>query len=94
MTSPARPIRLYRHARAKAIAAQLYAVVDPHLATRRFLTGDKPTIADVAIYSYTAHAPEGGVSLEPYRNVRAWLARIEALAGFVPMKRTPLRQVA
>jgi glutathione S-transferase len=82
------------HERAKAIAAQLYAVIDPHLATRRFLTGDKPTIADVAIYSYTAHAPEGGVSLEPYRNVRAWLARIEALAGFVPMKRTPLQQVA
>jgi len=82
------------HERAKAIAAQLYAVVDPHLATRRFLVGEEPTIADVAIYSYTAHAPEGGVSLEPYANVRAWLARVEALAGFVPMRRTPLRQVA
>ena len=83
MTSPARPIRLYR-----------YALSGPHLATRRFLTGDEPTIADVAMYSYTAHAPEGGVSLEPYRNVRAWLARFEALPGFVPMKRTPLQRVA
>lgn len=82
------------HDRAKVIAAQLYAVVNSHLETRRFLTGDEPTIADVAIYSYTAHAPEGGVSLEPYGNVRAWLARIEALPGFVPMKRTPLHQVA
>jgi glutathione S-transferase len=82
------------HERAKAIAAQLYAVVEPHLATRRFLAGDEPTIADVAMYAYTAHAPEGGVSLEPYRNVRAWLARIEALPGFVPMKRTPLQRVA
>mgnify|MGYP002653329791 CR=1 FL=1 len=47
------------------------------------------TIADVAHYSYTAHAPEGGVSLEPYPNIRAWLARIEALPGFVPFPQTP-----
>ena len=82
------------HERAKSIAAQLYAVLDPHLTTQHFLVGDEPTIADVAIYSYTAVAPEGGVSLEPYRNVRAWLARIEALAGFVPMRRTPRHEVA
>jgi glutathione S-transferase len=82
------------HDRAKAIAAQLYAVVNAHLETRHFLAGDEPTIADVAMYSCTAHAPEGGVSLEPYRNVCAWLARIEALPGFVPMKRTPLHRVA
>ena len=78
------------HERAKATAAQLYLIVEPHLATRRFLAGAESTIADVAMYAYTAHAPEGGVSLEPYRNVRAWLARIEALPGFVPMKRTPV----
>jgi glutathione S-transferase len=82
------------HDRAKAIAAQLYAVLDPHLAPRRFLVGDAPTIADVALYSYTAHAPEGGVSLEAYPHVRAWLARIEALPGFVPMQRTETRAVA
>ena len=28
------------------------------------------------------------MSLEAYPNVRAWLARIEALPGFVPMQRT------
>jgi glutathione S-transferase len=50
-----------------------------------------PTIADIAIYSYTAHAPEGGVSLEPYGNIRAWLARIEALPGFVAMPRSAPR---
>ncbi|WNG26593.1 glutathione S-transferase [Cystobacter fuscus] len=80
--------------RAKAIAARLYAVMDPHLATRSFLAGEAPTLADVALYSYTAHAPEGGVSLEPHGNIRAWLARIEALPGFVPMRRTPTRYAA
>ncbi|WP_043435633.1 glutathione S-transferase family protein [Cystobacter fuscus] len=80
--------------RAKAIATQLYTVLDPSLAHRSFLVGEAPTLADVALYSYTAHAPEGGVSLEPYGNVRAWLARIEALPGFVPMPRTPTRFTA
>jgi glutathione S-transferase len=82
------------HERAKAIAAQLYAVLDRHLATRAFLVGDEPTIADLAIYAYTAHAPEGGVSLEPYPNVRGWLARVEALPDFVSMKRSPLPRTA
>lgn len=76
--------------RAKAIAARILGLMNDHLAARRFLVGDGPTIADVALYSYTAHAPEGGVSLEPYPAVRAWLGRIEALPGFVPMPQSPL----
>ena len=46
--------------------------------------------ADIAAYSYIAHAPEGGVSLDPYPNIRAWLQRIEAYPGFVGMARTPV----
>jgi glutathione S-transferase len=74
--------------KARALAAQLYAILDRHLVGRPFLVGAKPTIADVAIYSYTAHANEGGVSLEPCANVCAWLTRVEALPGFVAMQRT------
>lgn len=74
------------HARAKATADALFAVMEPHLATRRFLAGtDTPTVADVSCYGYIAHAPEGGVSLAPYPHIRAWLGRIEALPGFVAM---------
>ena len=40
------------------------------------------------VFVHCAHAPEGGVSLEPYPHVRAWLARIEALPGFVAMPTT------
>ncbi len=69
----------------KATAEKVLSKLEAHLDGRDFLVGDAPTIADVAIYSYTAHAPEGGVSLEPYRNVRRLLANIEALPGFVPM---------
>ena len=47
--------------------------------------GAQPTIADIALYTYTAHAPEGGVSLDSYPALRDWLQRVEALPGFVPM---------
>ncbi len=80
--------------RAQAISRQLFEVLDTELAKRPFLAGDAPTIADVALYAYTALAPEGGVPLGPYGHVRAWLARIEALPGFVPMRRSEPPAVA
>ncbi|WP_316191915.1 MULTISPECIES: glutathione S-transferase [unclassified Bradyrhizobium] len=73
-------------ARAHQLANSLFGVMECELAARPYLTGATPTIADVALYSYTAHAPEGGVSLTPYPNVQAWLARIADLPGFVPMQ--------
>jgi glutathione S-transferase len=74
----------------EAIARQLLQVLDDALARRPYLVGDTLSIADIALYTYTAHAPEGGVSLEPYPALRAWIARIEALPRFVPMRRSPL----
>lgn len=73
---------------ALARAAMLLAVMDQTLGRQPFLTGAQPTLADVANYSYVAHAPEGNVSLDAYGHVRAWLGRIEALPGFVPMIRS------
>jgi len=66
----------------------LLKVIDQELTNSQYLVGNEPTIADIAAYSYIAHAPEGNVSLADYANVRAWLARIEALPGFVGMPRT------
>ncbi|HEY1607895.1 MAG TPA: glutathione S-transferase [Paraburkholderia sp.] len=82
------------HEVAKAIAVSLFDVIEPEFATKSFATGDQPTIADVATYAYIAHAPEGGVSLEPYPNLRAWLRRIEALPHFVPMPTTKVGLLA
>ncbi|MBB5424026.1 glutathione S-transferase [Paraburkholderia atlantica] len=76
------------HQTAKAIAVKLFDVIEPEFAAKAFAIGDQPTIADVAAYAYIAHAPEGGVSLEPYPNLRAWLRRVEALPHFVPMPAT------
>ena len=68
-----------------ARAHDLFAVMEAELKTSSFLTGNTPTIADIANYTYIAHAPEGNVSLESYPQIRGWLQRIEALPGFVPM---------
>jgi glutathione S-transferase len=76
------------HERAKMIAHNLFKLMETHLEQQPFLVGKMPTIADVAGYSYIAHAPEGEVSLQPYPNLQAWLARIEQLPGFVPMVNT------
>jgi glutathione S-transferase len=71
--------------RTLAVAKRLFDALEPELAGRRFALGDQPSIADVAGYSYIAHAPEGGVSLKPYPNIRAWLDNVRALPGFVGM---------
>lgn len=74
------------------LAARLLELMDRHLQGQPYLAGDAPTIADVAMYTYTSHAPEGGVSLQPYAHVRSWLSRIEALPGYVSMQRMPEAQ--
>jgi glutathione S-transferase len=73
------------HAGAKTIAENFFAYLDVDLAGKKYSIGDHPTIADVAAYSYIALAPEGGISLDPYPNVRTWLRRVEALPLFIPM---------
>ena len=77
-----------------AIAGRVLKFMDGHLAGQTWLAADHPTIADLACYSYVAHAPEGGVGLEAYPALRAWLARIEALPHFKPMPASPIPQVA
>lgn len=79
---------------AKEIAGRLLPFLDEHVNGRAFLAADHPTIADLAIYSYVARAPEGGIPLEPFPHIRAWLGRVEALPGFKPMPRSPIPKPA
>ena len=73
---------------ADEIAARLLPFVEGHLTDRLYLAVEHPTIADLACYSYIAHAPEGGISLEPYGAVQRWLGRVESLPRFQPMPRS------
>jgi len=71
-------------------AHALLARLESHLTGRDWLAADRPTIAEVALYSYLARAPEGNVSLSDYPQVQRFLDRIEALPGFVPFVQTPV----
>ena len=71
-----------------ARAHVLLGRLEAHRTTREWLAADHPTIADIALYSYLAGAPEGNVDLAPYAAVRAFLQRVEALPGFVAFPRT------
>jgi glutathione S-transferase len=56
-----------------------------HLDGRAYLVGDGLTLADVALYAYTHVAGEGGFDLERYPAIRAWLGRVAAEPGHVPI---------
>ena len=73
-----------------ARAQGLLQFMEGELGRTPFLAGERATLADVAHYAYVARAPEGLVTLQPYPAIRAWLARVEALPGFVPMVKSPV----
>ncbi len=62
------------------------SVMERHLSDREFFVGDRPTVADVALYVYPSVAHEGGFELESYPAVGVWLDRIAALPGYVLLK--------
>jgi glutathione S-transferase len=67
------------------LAAKVLGFMDSELKGREFLASTAPTLADVACYAYVAHAPEGGILLDAYPQVQAWIARVQALPRFIPM---------
>jgi glutathione S-transferase len=87
-------------AEAARTAATLFDFMEAHLSEAAmahdggYLAASHPTIADLACYSYVAAAPEGGISLQPFPAIRAWLRRVEALSGFQGMPPWPSAQVA
>ncbi|GAB3553690.1 glutathione S-transferase [Noviherbaspirillum agri] len=72
-------------AAAENVTAKLFAILEHHLSGNQWLVLGHPTIADIAVYSYVALSPEGRVDLDPYPAIRAWLARIQSLPGYVGM---------
>ena len=59
--------------------------MERHLDGRSWFVGDGMTLADVALYAYTHVADEGGFELGGYPSIRAWLARVAAEPGHVPI---------
>ena len=64
-------------------------VMETRLAGSDWLAGDRYSVADIALYAYTHVAEEGGYDLEAYPGIRAWLQRIAAEPGHVPLDWRP-----
>ena len=59
--------------------------METHLASRDFLVGGRYSIADIGLFAYTHVADEGGLDLARYPAVRAWIDRVRAQPGHVPI---------
>lgn len=59
--------------------------MERHLDEREWFAGDAMSLADIVLYAYTHAAGEGGFDLEPYPSIRAWLGRVSAQPGHVPI---------
>ena len=60
-------------------------VMERHLASDEWFSTGGYGIADIALFGYTHCAEDGGFDLARYPNIVAWLARVRAQSGFVPM---------
>ena len=60
-------------------------VMETHLATRSYFVAERYTVADIALYAYTHVAAEGGFALDRFKAVNAWLERVSARPGHIPI---------
>ena len=62
------------------------SVMNRQLQGSPFFAGAALSVADIALYAYTHTAEQGGFQLDAYPAVAAWLKRVEADSGHVPME--------
>lgn len=79
----------YSLEQAHAVSTKLYTILDTILSQQKWVALPHPTLADVALYSYTAVAHEGGFDLSTYPHIITWAERFRTLDGFVEMTIQP-----
>lgn len=72
-------------ATARANAARILGLLEQRLTRRSWLALDRPTIADIACMPYVALGHEGGVPIDGYPALQAWVQRVKQLPGFIGM---------
>ena len=61
------------------------SALDAHLGEVDWIVGDRYSAADISLYGYTHVAEEGEFDLAQYPNVQAWLERVAAAPGHIPL---------
>jgi glutathione S-transferase len=64
-------------------------LLDKHMAHHRFVAGERYSVADVALYSYTHLAEQCDFDLRPFPALRDWFGRVEAEPLHVAMEPRP-----
>jgi glutathione S-transferase len=59
--------------------------VDAWLATHGWLVDERYTIADIGMFGYVSMAHQGGYEMQRFPAIDAWLARVRAQPGWVPL---------
>jgi glutathione S-transferase len=61
-----------------------FGIADKHLATRQYMVGDTPTIADISMCAYLCYPKEeSGYDLPAqFPNIAKWLDRVRAIHGW------------
>jgi glutathione S-transferase len=70
------------------------AVMENHLKDHRYFVADRYSVADIALYAYTHLAHQCDYDLMTFPEIRAWLDRVAAEPGHVPMDWQPANIVA
>lgn len=65
-------------------ARHALGMLDREFAKHKFITGDRYTIADMAMFAYATCAEDAAVPLDPFPHFRSWITRVEAQPGFLP----------
>jgi glutathione S-transferase len=60
--------------------------MERHLGEHPFLVAERYSIADIALYAYTHVSEQAGLDLTGYPHVRAWIERVAAHPGHVPIE--------
>ena len=64
----------------------VFGIVEKHLASRRFIVGDTPTIADFSMSAYLFYPPEesGYMLAQSHPSIAAWVQRMREVDGWAP----------
>ena len=65
------------------------SVMETQLKQTPYLTGGNYTVADICLYGYTHSADQGGFDLSQFPAIQAWLTRVAAVPGHVPLQWAP-----
>jgi glutathione S-transferase len=59
--------------------------VDAWLSNHAWLVDERYTIADIGLFACVSMAHEGGYEMQRFPAIHAWLARVKARPGWVPL---------